>query len=299
MRGAVVADNSAPGWYPDYAGSGNLRYWNGKRWTNAMQPPPGHAPAQQAGPGAAAGSGPAGPPQPTPHGQPPVGWHGSSAADQASKKPWFKRKRVLIPAGVLASMLVIGQLGQSPKDATAQADAATTSSSSSTPAAAPAAAASTSAAPAKAATTAAKPAPVAAAPAAPKEPGVGSTVHEGDIQFTLKSWKCGAKSVGGRYVNERAQGMYCIAGFTYKNVGNDPKTFDSSALTARVGDAKYKSNFSANYALNADNNTFLEQVNPGNAITGKIAFDVPQGTHIDHLYILDGFTGEGTGLKVG
>jgi Protein of unknown function (DUF2510) len=30
---------ASPGWYPDPGGSGNLRYWNGRKWTSETQPP--------------------------------------------------------------------------------------------------------------------------------------------------------------------------------------------------------------------------------------------------------------------
>jgi hypothetical protein len=39
----------APGWHPDPAQPGTLRWWDGVRWTEHVQPAPGSAPAPAAG----------------------------------------------------------------------------------------------------------------------------------------------------------------------------------------------------------------------------------------------------------
>jgi uncharacterized Tic20 family protein len=44
MLGASVPPPARAGWYPDPAGSGSLRYWDGSRWTDALSaavPPAG------------------------------------------------------------------------------------------------------------------------------------------------------------------------------------------------------------------------------------------------------------------
>jgi uncharacterized Tic20 family protein len=44
MDSAAVPPPAAPGWYPDPAGSGTHRYWDGARWTDALSsaiPPAG------------------------------------------------------------------------------------------------------------------------------------------------------------------------------------------------------------------------------------------------------------------
>lgn len=71
----------APGYYPD--GSGTSRFWDGQKWTEHVQGP-GHAAA------------------PTTR---------SSKAD----RPWFKKKRIMIPAGLVVLGL-IGGIGGSGGD---------------------------------------------------------------------------------------------------------------------------------------------------------------------------------------
>lgn len=62
MNGFGVSDNPVPGWYPDPAGQGQLRWWDGSQWTDATQPVP-----ETAAPGAPADTGispPVSPPVP-------------------------------------------------------------------------------------------------------------------------------------------------------------------------------------------------------------------------------------------
>ena len=72
--------NASPaGWYPQE--DGRQRYWDGQRWTEHFAP--GQAPS------------PTGAPVPMVEGAAP-------AATAKPARPWFRKKRVLVPAGLLA-----------------------------------------------------------------------------------------------------------------------------------------------------------------------------------------------------
>lgn len=78
-----MSQQTPAGWYPQP--DGTQRYWDGLEWTNHVAP--------------SAGAGPTPPnmaqPQPAP-------------TPSAAAKPWFKKKRVIIPVGVLGALIAIG-----------------------------------------------------------------------------------------------------------------------------------------------------------------------------------------------
>ena len=81
--------NSPAGWYPQE--DGRLRYWDGQNWTEHFAP--GQAPSPMGAtpstvPGKAVSAPTAGP--------------DSQSAAPRAPRPWFKKKRVLIPSGLLA-----------------------------------------------------------------------------------------------------------------------------------------------------------------------------------------------------
>lgn len=82
-----MTDNNptyAAGWYADVNAPGTERYYDGAAWTEHSRPTPTQAAAD-----------------PTP----------STAQNPAAKAPWFKRKAIVIPVGVLAGLIVVGSIG--------------------------------------------------------------------------------------------------------------------------------------------------------------------------------------------
>lgn len=91
--------NNAPaGWYPQ--GDGRQRYWDGQSWTEHF------APITQESIGGAAA--------------PPLSVQGVSRPHRA----WFKKKRVVVPAGLLVGFIAIGALTDTETDVPTQATAA-------------------------------------------------------------------------------------------------------------------------------------------------------------------------------
>jgi hypothetical protein len=100
---------------------------------------------------------------------------------------------------------------------------------------------------------------------------IGTPVRDGKFQFTITA-VTHAKHAGG-LLGGTAQGRYTILHVTVKNIGGQAQTLDASSQY--VYDAGGRQ-FSADSAASSQS-FFLTQINPGNEVTGTIAFDLPKG----------------------
>ncbi len=107
---------------------------------------------------------------------------------------------------------------------------------------------------------------------------IGEVARDGKFEFTVASMECGKASVGtNEYLTKQAQGQFCFVNVTVKNIGNEAQTFDSSSqyLYDAAG-AKFSADGTASLYANPQGSTFLNQINPGNSVTGIIVFDLPK-----------------------
>jgi len=112
----------------------------------------------------------------------------------------------------------------------------------------------------------------AAAPAAT----IGAPVRDGKFEFTVTGLST-AGSVGPADFGKTAQGKYQILQLTIRNIGNQSQTLnDSSQAVYDATGRKFDASTEADIYLGTnDQNVLLEQINPGNSVTGQIAFDMP------------------------
>jgi uncharacterized protein DUF4352 len=104
---------------------------------------------------------------------------------------------------------------------------------------------------------------------------------DGKFQFTVTGMKCGVDSVGPEGFGQKAQGEFCLVSVSIKNVGQSAEVFnDSSQKAYDKANTEYSVDSGAAIYANGDASTFLEQINPGNTVKGKLVFDVPQGTKL-------------------
>jgi len=126
---------------------------------------------------------------------------------------------------------------------------------------------------------------------------MGKPARDGKFEFTVKSMDCSKTSVGQSVLAVKAQGTFCIVTMTIKNIGDEAQTFDGTSQKAY--DAKgtqYSDDIEAELAVNGDASTFLQQINPGNQVTGKLVYDVPKGTKLTSIELHDSmFSG---GVKI-
>lgn len=213
-------------------------------------------------------------------GQAPVGpWHGATGSAQHEPAPggyggpaanWTPprpaktgrpiRHLIGYPVAILLALFVGIGIGGADSGSTVTADPASSGSS-----------ADASSSAENKAKPASKPAEKAAA-----APGIGAPVRDGKFQFTVTKVKGGVKQVGDQYLNEKAQGQFVMVSVTVENIGDEPRTFDSSSQ--RLFDAagkEYSADGEAGIYLD-ESNSFLNEINPGNTVKGVLVFDVPK-----------------------
>jgi hypothetical protein len=127
-------------------------------------------------------------------------------------------------------------------------------------------------------------------------PGLGDKVRDGKFEFVVKDVSCGKTKVGNQYLNKKAQGQFCQVTVTVKNISDEAQMFDGSSQKALAGKTEFSNDGAAEMYANGDNNTFLNEINPGNQATGKLLFDVPKSTKLTGMELHDSpFSG---GVKV-
>lgn len=112
---------------------------------------------------------------------------------------------------------------------------------------------------------------IGTANASPKISGViGSTVADGDMAVQVKAMKCGVKTIGSGFEQETALGQFCVVTFAISAAKKKPVNYfsDSQKGMTKAGyTVAPKSMLSDEFPMTLD-------LNPGNAVLVKIAYDV-------------------------
>ena len=255
---------TAPGWYPQ--ADGRQRYWDGQQWTEHFSP--GSGPTAVPSAPAASEATSAYPAHPGHRGQP--------GAPAPQGRPWFRKKRFIVPAALVLLAILFNVVGGG-------SDSDTTAASTTRPA--------------PTATPAASAKPAAAAKKA-TAPGMGSKVRDGDFEFVVTKVSCGISQVGSADFGQKAQGQFCRVDVTVSNIGNEPQTMFSDNQYAF--DAKgHKFSASSEAAIWDDKAQLIfEEINPGNSLKGRIYFDVPKNAKPVELELHDSMFSDGVKVRL-
>lgn len=176
----------------------------------------------------------------------------AAAAAKAAKaqakalRPWYKKKRFLIPLGglVLIVLIVIAAAGEDPVDVGDETrEGAGTEAGDEEP------------------TTA----------------GLNEPARDGKFEFVVKGIECGRQRVGSPEFGKEAQGQYCFLSVRVTNIGDEAQFLfaDNQYLFDSEGRRFSADSEAAVYSDQAE--TIFEEINPGNSIEGAIIFDIPEG----------------------
>jgi len=122
---------------------------------------------------------------------------------------------------------------------------------------------------------------------------IGDPVRDGKLEFTVNSVDCGRKHVGGTY-GETAQGQFCLVALTVQNIGTESQTFNAGDQIAY----DMAGNQITADSMASSESTFLEDINPGNQVTGVVAFDIPVAQTLSSLELHDSMFSEGVTVNL-
>ncbi|MEH0972795.1 DUF4352 domain-containing protein [Micromonospora sp. CPCC 205546] len=123
---------------------------------------------------------------------------------------------------------------------------------------------------------------------AAKTAKIGQPARDGKFEFTVKSSKCGVAKVGDSVLGEKAQGQFCLVTINVKNIGKESQMFDGSSQKAYAADGtEYSADTGAAVYANQNAETFLNDINPGNQVTGVVVFDIPKKVKLTKLELHD------------
>ncbi|MFV8170930.1 DUF4352 domain-containing protein [Mycolicibacterium peregrinum] len=124
--------------------------------------------------------------------------------------------------------------------------------------------------------------PTTAAAAPEPEPTaatLNTPVRDGKFEFVVRRVQPGLAQVGDNpYLQQRAQGQFVIVTLSVQNIGDRTQGFspDNQKLFDTNG-RSFETDASAQIALGDSDIPVWDNINPGNAVTVKLVYDMPQG----------------------
>ena len=193
----------------------------------------------------------------------------AAKAKAKALRPWFKKKRFIIPIAILAIIIVANVAnaggGSSSNTADSSSSSETTTEETKTEES--------------------------------KDAGLNTPVVDGKFTFTVTGFECGIPSVGSDMLGETAQGQFCRVGLVVENTGNEPQYMFADNQKAFDAEGREFSPSTSAMIYDGDAGAaWMTEINPGNSITGSLLFDIPAGATLTSIELHDSaFSG---GVKV-
>ncbi len=150
--------------------------------------------------------------------------------------------------------------------------------------------------PAGAGTTSSAPPP---APVHDDAPGLDEAVRDGRFEFEVSGVDCSRTTIGRENLKRTADGKYCVVSLSARNVGASGQYFVGRAQKAfdSAGGEHDTSELAGIYA-NQDTRAFLQRLDPGERVAGKLVFDVPKTVELTGLELHDSLLSDGVRVNL-
>lgn len=130
--------------------------------------------------------------------------------------------------------------------------------------------------------------PSKAKPSSKPPPRAGDAVRDGKFEFVVDRLDCSRTTVGLEYLKRTADGKYCVVSLSVRNIADGSQYFLGHAQKAFDAAGKsYGNDELAGVYANRDTQTFLQKLEPGERVTGKLVFDIPKRVRLTTLELHD------------
>lgn len=118
--------------------------------------------------------------------------------------------------------------------------------------------------------------------------GIGDPVRDGKFEFVVKGFECGVKKVGAEFLEEKAQGQFCLVEMTVSNIGDEAQLFDAGSQKGTTDSgATVDADGTASLVVPENENSFLEEINPGNSIEVVVVYDIAKDQQLTAVELYD------------
>jgi Protein kinase domain/Domain of unknown function (DUF4352) len=210
---------------------------------------------------------------------PASGWDPPTATAPVPRRPWYRRKLVLVPLGVVALLLVMA-LNQAGDHGSPSGSGSGPVATSRPPAANGGTRASTTTAPARSGGTG------------------GRTLRgrDGKLEFTVLSVSCGHRTAGQPPLRAVANGQYCFVRLQVRNLADQAWTPPVNQFLWDTAGERHSIDPRGSIALGGSR--LLTQLAPRQRASGTLVFELPTGAKPERLVLHDSLLSFGVSIGV-
>jgi hypothetical protein len=119
------------------------------------------------------------------------------------------------------------------------------------------------------------------------EPKPSPVAADGKLRFTVAGFSCGTAELGPWPVTKKAQGQFCLVELRVQNIGDGKGRVWLGSQHLRDVDDKEYSPDELSWIYYDRTRPLLNEIGPGNSVTGTLVFDVPPGLTFAALRVKD------------
>lgn len=135
---------------------------------------------------------------------------------------------------------------------------------------------------------------------ASSEFGIGDPARDGKFEFVVSGVECGVEEVGDEFLNETAQGQFCLVTMSVTNIGDESQFFDAGSQKGLTDTgATVDASGTASLYANEEGGSFLEDINPGNTISDVVVvYDIAPDQSLEAVELHDSMFSDGVIVSV-